>query len=394
MQGPEWYRTEGFREIALIYGVTDNSFRKTAALINRIRHQMIGATPYRTLYDATKIEGHAIEKHLHEKIHSILDEHRFNEMCQPKNIEVLDFSKKSQTLTKEEFMGLAKKCQLIDGFEDEMLNNPVSYENNTDAVNISVDDILVKKQKDNRVNTHEINNECSDEQNPEEEIQTKKKRAYISNTIACVEKEGKSYTLNGDFPFSVFQAVLAFLLNNHLIGSQLIFWVDGNFLYSKIIVFFSWHHKITVILDWYHLEKKCKELLSMACKGKQIKNPVLMKLRSLLWHGLVDQAIKLLKSLPEESIKNKKELTHLINYLEKNRPMIPVYAIRKGLGLRNSSNRVEKANDLVVAKRQKHKGISWNKIGSMGLATITSLKINNEYQKWLQDGDINFKLAA
>jgi hypothetical protein len=40
--------------------------------------------------------------------------------------------------------------------------------------------------------------------------------------------------------------------------------------------------------------------------------------------------------------------------------MIPVYAVRRQLGLRNSSNRGEKANDLLVAARQKHNGMSWS----------------------------------
>ena len=113
----------------------------------------------------------------------------------------------------------------------------------------------------------------------------------------------------------------------------------------------------------------------------------------LLWHGLVDQAVIYLKSLPESEIKNEEERLHLINYLTKNRPMIPVYAVRKALGLRNSSNRVEKANDLIVADRQKHNGMSWSKSGSMSLASVTALKQNKEYKKWFREREIEFKLA-
>ncbi len=49
--------------------------------------------------------------------------------------------------------------------------------------------------------------------------------------------------------------------------------------------------------------KKCKELLSMALQGKDIRNAVLEKLRPLLWHGLVDQAIHYLHDLPATQIK-------------------------------------------------------------------------------------------
>ena len=106
----------------------------------------------------------------------------------------------------------------------------------------------------------------------------------------------------------------------------------------------------------------------MALNGRDIRNAVLKNLTPLLWHGLVDQAITYLKSLPEAEIKNEDELIHLVQYLAKNRLMIPVYAVRRELGLRNSSNRGEKANDLLVAERQKHNGMSWSLSGSVALA--------------------------
>ena len=56
------------------------------------------------------------------------------------------------------------------------------------------------------------------------------------------------------------------------------------------------------------------------------------------------------------------------------------------MGLRNSSNRVEKANDLVVAQRQKHNGMSWSTSGNGALAQITALIINNELCSWLKEG--------
>ncbi len=132
----------------------------------------------------------------------------------------------------------------------------------------------------------------------------------------------------------------------------------------------------------------------MALNGKEIRNAVLEKLLPLLWHGLVDQAINYLNSLSKSQIKNEKELHHLIGYLEKNRPMIPAYAVRRELGLRNSSNRGEKANDLIVAARQKHNGMSWSKSGSVALASVTALKKNKEYKKWFQEGELEFKLAS
>ena len=172
------------------------------------------------------------------------------------------------------------------------------------------------------------------------------------------------------------------------------FFVDGHTLYSTVLLFFAWHKKISVILDWFHLEKKCKERLSLALKGSQIRNGVLEKLMPLLWHGLVDEAIDSLKNLPQELIRNEEQIQSLIDYLQKNKPMIPVYSIRKRLGLRNSSNRVEKANDLIVAERQKHQGMAWSKSGSVALASLTSIKKNQEDKNWFHERKIEFKLAS
>ena len=47
-----------------------------------------------------------------------------------------------------------------------------------------------------------------------------------------------------------------------------------------------------------------------------------------------------------------------MEYLERKSEHIACYAFRRKMGLRISSNRVEKANDLLVAKRQKDDGMS------------------------------------
>jgi hypothetical protein len=93
-------------------------------------------------------------------------------------------------------------------------------------------------------------------------------------------------------------------------------------------------------------------------------------------------------------IKDKGATEKLIEYLNRNKPYIPCYAIRKELGLRNSSNIGEKMNDLIVSDRQKHNGMSWSKPGSVALASITSLKRNNESRRWFEKREVKFKLAA
>lgn len=114
----------------------------------------------------------------------------------------------------------------------------------------------------------------------------------------------------------------------------------------------------------------------------------------LLWYGSTDMAVAYLEEIAQNSIKNMSAFDKLVVYLNRNKSYIPCYAVRKELGLCNSSAIGEKMNDLVVSKRQKHNGMSWSKSGSVGLATITALKKNNESDKWFEEKELDFKLAA
>lgn len=381
LQGEEKYRTAGFNELALMYGTTEDSFRKTAALLNRVRHQEEGGTPARTVRAHTEQEGRKIQAHLTHKVRTLLHENGFTEDGASQKVRARVLCDTKPIGQAEHLDELVSDLDIEERFKPAILKNPVPYEDPAVAVNISVDEVGAKKQKARREKSTEASS-------------AKPKREYVQNTIIHVEKAGASYILNGEGVRCGLRMLLAFLLNNHLVDHKLMFFVDGHSLYTAVVQFFSWHPKLVVILDWYHLKKKCKELLSMALQGKDIRNTILEQLLPLLWHGLVDQAITELQNLPAAQIKNEQEHRHLMGYLEKNRPMIPAYAVRSELGLRNSSNRGEKANDLVVGNRQKHNGMSWSPAGSVALASVTALKKNQEYKKWFQEGQLQFEFAS
>ena len=77
LQGEEKYQTEGCKEIALIYGTVESSFRKTSALINRVRHQEEGGTPFRTVREAVEHEGSLRQEHLVQKSSAIFQDNSF-----------------------------------------------------------------------------------------------------------------------------------------------------------------------------------------------------------------------------------------------------------------------------------------------------------------------------
>ena len=152
----------------------------------------------------------------------------------------------------------------------------------------------------------------------------------------------------------------------------------------------------TLILDWLHLEKKTKEFMSMAvkAKSKDEKRGIIRDTLRMLWVGNVDEAISYLTNLKAKNVKNEYRLKELTDYLTRKKPFVPCYAVRHMNGLRTSSNIVEKFNDILVARRQKHNGMSWSVDGSGALAAITSAKMNNELSTWLRDSRISIKLAA
>ena len=175
--------------------------------------------------------------------------------------------------------------------------------------------------------------------------------------------------------FVLMRVVLAFLLNNKLCHKILYFYVDGERSITNAITgIFSWHPRIRLIMDWYHLQHKCAELLSSALKGRKIRNEHLKQVTYFLWYGCAEKAIEYLNNLSSEHIKNQKALGALTTYLDNHRKKIPCYALRKQLGLCNSSNRVEKANDILVSHRQKRNGMSWSEQGSLSLAALSAVR--------------------
>ena len=368
----------GFKELAYIYGDTNESFRKTAALINRLRYQQQGGTPSRTLQESTEREGQQILDYMKDQSNRILEQNSFFEDAQYQGNSIEYCQAEPVLLPSADIIKAANQCS--DDFDKaQLLNNPVGYEDPTTTTHIAIDDVNVKRQRSSR---------------PGEDSEEQKKK-YAHNTIAHIESGEKKYTLNGEDTQSVLLFIMAFCFNNNLIRTRLQFFTDGHTLLNKAILkALRRYGNIGIILDWYHLRKKCKEKLSMAMRGSVIRNEVLEQLMPMLWHGLTEKAIDFLNETETSLIKNQKRMAELISYLERNKPYIPCYEIRKQLGLKNSSAIGEKMNDLVVAERQKHNGMSWSKEGTVALASITALKRISESRKWFEEKELAFRLVS
>lgn len=136
--------------------------------------------------------------------------------------------------------------------------------------------------------------------------------------------------------------------------------------------------RIAIILDWYHLEKRVYERLSMCARGKAQREEWERVLLGHLWHGRVPEALDFLRSL---STRNPEKHADLIGYLEKHQEEMIDYERRKALGKCIGSGRVENGVDQAVGKRQKDDGMSWSKAGSHALAHLKIAQMNGEWNQ-------------
>jgi hypothetical protein len=155
-------------------------------------------------------------------------------------------------------------------------------------------------------------------------------------------------------------------------------WI-GHFFQERLA---SWP-LATLILDWYHCRKKCYDLTSLICRGRLAKAHLLGLLLSHLWRGQVLEAITTLEQYRPQA-KNEDKLDELINYLHNRQNYIPNYRERRAQRQYIGSAHVEKGNDLIVARRQKHQGMHWSEATSDALAALHTLLLNDGWDLYWQ----------
>ena len=389
--GREWHQTTGYKELGLVAGAAQRSYRETVNVFNRSRHQQVGGTPLNTLRDGAQAEGLKVLDFVDKKTQVILKAHDFDPQGVPEAHCAV-----TQKIADPAYLEGQAIQKALDGVLEKMSKKGFSaadmeevkkaafcekvYEQVEKCVYVHIDDVGVKEQKEQR------GKKGAAKEPPEvKKEETKDKRPMVQNTVARIEHNKQGFTLTGRSLSEVLVFVLGFLLNNKLFDFNIKVCTDGKrSLQDAILSFFSWYPHLTMLLDWFHVVKKFKEDLSLACKGREIRNRHLKQLLTLLWFGLTDKAIAYLQTIPATDIKNTDPINRLIGYLERNRKSLPCYAMRAQLNLPNSSNPVERSNNLVTAKRQKHHGMSWSDDGSYALTALNALTANKTTQQWLQ----------
>ncbi len=148
-----------------------------------------------------------------------------------------------------------------------------------------------------------------------------------------------------------------------------------------------------MILDWQHLWQKCSDLSSRICRGKAAKAQFLRRLYRRLWRGDVPGALAILE-VERPATKNPAKLDELIGYLQAREPWIPNYRQRRIERQFLRSGHVEEANDLIVTRRQKKRGIQWSEATSDALAALRTLMLNGGWDRYSQQREVLPLLAS
>ena len=134
---------------------------------------------------------------------------------------------------------------------------------------------------------------------------------------------------------------------------------------------------VTIILDWYHLRRKVRELMSMIAKSKSEKTIHIQQILSHLWRGKTLDAIQYLETRVD--VRNAAKHQEFIGYLEKHQVEIIDYGRRQKIKKPIGSGRGEKGVDQVIGHRQKKKGMSWSPTGSRALGILKVVELNDQW---------------
>jgi hypothetical protein len=417
-QPREWHQTEGFREEALCLEASKRSYRDTTAHLNRYRRQVQGGTPVTTLQANAQQEGTRVLDFLERHSQTVLQGHGFDAQGRPSEAAIAAVEagadRRLEAAIGEQHLTAVCQEMAARGLAPAQISAARSraaqavYEDPAQCVNVAIDDVEVKKQKAHRERPTPPTPAAitptatvipaaipAGDSSPAMGASTVRQRPKVANTVARIEQGSKQhFTLSGSSLGQVLRFVLAFLLTNDLLGGRVHVFTDGyKSLQHTIRVFFAWHPRVWLLLDWYHLVKKFKEDLSLACRGRIIRNQHLRPLLRYLWYGLVTEAQQYLAMIPANDLKDTAPIERLKQYLDRNENAIPCYALRRRLGLRNSSSPVESANHEVTARRQKRHGMSWSKAGSQALTALSVLVCNRCQAIWVREHTIPLRFV-
>ena len=147
------------------------------------------------------------------------------------------------------------------------------------------------------------------------------------------------------------------------------------------------------ILDWYHLRDKLYKALRLTFPYASALS-IYREISSQLWRGLKVKALaellllrsQLLLAGKRRRLEQDDGLQEFIEYVQNNWEGIVNYRDMYKAGYLVASSLVEKAADLLVAKRQKKKqGMRWSRMGADSLCALRTLWLNGDWEDYWRE---------
>jgi hypothetical protein len=215
----ERYEPIGVKELAFMSGVPERSCRQTETRSNRICHQE-GATGSTTLRTSAEREGKQVMACFERTTTEILPREGCDETGQP--FTPTPFGRHhAAVMSAEQVNEAIDACDLTADERAEVKRNSVCYEQPMETVNLSIDDVVVKKQKRHRLCPGEMDEKLEDEA-------MSSGRKYVHTTVAHLQHQEQSSCITGYSVPAVLRVLLGYLLANALMGYRLQFFVDGH----------------------------------------------------------------------------------------------------------------------------------------------------------------------
>jgi hypothetical protein len=216
-------------------------------------------------------------------------------------------------------------------------------------------------------------------------VRTPKKKQFDELRTGYVAMQGGHRYLVGRGTFFLQQLWLLILLCGGG-KAQVTFLSDGGrWLRAFAREVLSRLPRCEVILDWYHLGKKVRDRISRMGGSKTEKKALQQGLLRALWNGQVAAALLLLEAY-RSTAKNLEALEELAGYLREREEALPNFRERRAQRQYIGSGQAEKANDLLVARRQKNRGMHWNIDTSEALAWLKALQLNHDWDAYWSEG--------
>lgn len=249
----------------------------------------------------------------------------------------------------------------------EVFSDIAIYEENSQEVIVMMDDVGVKAQKPHK----KIERSADDAKRLDTTV------VVIQDSKQAYHYATKGVNKKGETIYGIEKAIIDKVCQHHDVKKPLpIVAITDGARSIRLVLQAVFGLNVRIILDWYHLQLKVKNLMSMIAPNKSDKMLYINDLKLMLWAGNVSGTLIYIDNIGR--VKNEEKKQELRDYLEKHQSEIIDYGLRKSVNKTIGSGRVEKANDLIVAHRQKKKGMAWSRKGSSALAII---RINRMNQK-------------